>query len=136
MEIRLHGFERFGNRLQRVGHLRAWMPRALDEAVAYVVAHIPPYPPANPDSRYRRTGTLGRSITGEVRSPGGRYIGVVGTDVVYAPWVISSERVAGRGPQAYMHRGRWWLFQKAVVALGPDVASILKRHIRDRLRSS
>lgn len=53
---------------------------------------------------YRRTGTLGRTLHSEVREMGSNIVGLIGNNTVYAPWVISSEEVGSRGPQARMHK--------------------------------
>lgn len=50
---------------------------------------------------YRRTGTLGRSITSKVRRTADAVYIDVGTNVSYAPLVIGKER------QAAYHRGNW-----------------------------
>jgi hypothetical protein len=42
--------------------------------------------------------------------------GVIGSPTKYSPWVISSEAVpeVGAGPQAAVHKGRWWTLQEVV----------------------
>lgn len=78
--------------------------------------NVPPYPSQNPDSTYRRTGTLGRSLgsdqsggaTGEpsvykIRQlgQGGNFEGTFGTSLDYAPYVIGDTSQA----QVNLH---WW----------------------------
>ncbi len=77
--------------------------------------NVPPYPKQDSDSRYRRTGTLGRSLgsdqsggaTGEpsvfrIKALGeGNFEGVFGTSLDYAPHVIGDTTQA---PQN-LH---WW----------------------------
>ena len=78
---------------------------------------LPPYPPANPDSSYPRTGKLGQSL-GSSES-GGKGSGQAtlfeitqsnryhelkfGTNLEYAKYVIGPP-----GTQAQQHEGRWW----------------------------
>lgn len=88
---------------------------ATKKAVLYVHSTVPPYPATRPNQKYIRTETLGRKITTEVRPvTGTRVVGVIGSDTVYAPWVISDKAVGKRGPQAWMHKDRWWTLQDVV----------------------
>lgn len=82
------------------------MRRFLD----HLLSVIPPYPPTRPGQRYRRTLTLGRRFSvGVDDAHRQNFRGWIGTDVSYAPWVISEEKTpSGAGPQAWMHAGRWW----------------------------
>lgn len=84
---------------------------AMDRSVKYVHEEIPPYPAPPAGSTYTRTMQLDRSIGTEVRSVGSDFIGTIGTNLIYAPYVISTEKVDARGPQAKVHRGRWWTLQ-------------------------
>ncbi len=107
---------------------------ATKEAVLYAQSQIPPYPPPPPDSSYRRTGTLGRSITafsgGHPQSltrvdvtPFGS-IGIIGTNVSYAGYVIDEHE------QAYMHRGRWWTLQGVIRKARAGIVKIYARAAR------
>jgi len=62
--------------------------RALEDVGRYVQAKAAKYPPKPDSSSYKRTGTLGRSITvGPVKQPGTAYSYVeVGTNLHYAPY--------------------------------------------------
>lgn len=105
--------------------------KAMERAVKHVHATVPPYPAPPAGSNYRRTGTLGRSITTEARPLGSDVVGSIGTPVVYAPWVISSEKTAGgRGPQAGMHRGRWWTLQGVVHQARAEVIAIFEALVK------
>jgi len=77
--------------------------------------NVQPYPAPPPDSTYRRTGTLGRTLGSsesggesgkpqifEVKQMGHEVTGRFGTKLEYAPYVI------GEGEQAEVHKGRWW----------------------------
>lgn len=58
---------------------------------------------------YRRTGTLGRSITSDIEnaSPGGVTV-KVGTNKSYAPYVIS------KYSQSKYHAGTWWVLDDEI----------------------
>jgi hypothetical protein len=63
---------------------------------------------------YKRTVSLGRRFTTEVRRQGVDVFGELGTNVPYAPWVVGpdeSEAITFGGVkmfQAAIHQGRWW----------------------------
>ena len=117
MEVEIRGLEELQRKARRMGtDMGPTMSRTMDRAVKYVHSTVPPYPPAPPESRYRRTGLLGRSITTEVRSLGSATVGVIGTNVAYAPDVISSEPANGAGPQAWYHKRTGWYTLQDVVA--------------------
>ena len=60
---------------------------------------IAKYPPALPDSTYKRTGTLGKGWkTAVSQDPLGA---VVGNPTAYGPYVQDADK------QAAIHRGRW-----------------------------
>ncbi len=64
------------------------MKAALQDTGRYIRSKAAKYPPQNPASTYRRTGTLGRSITvGRPHVRGRRAYIQVGTNVPYAPYV-------------------------------------------------
>lgn len=79
---------------------------------------VPAYPPQEPDAKYRRTGTLGKSLgssmsggaTSEptvyrIRQLGeGNFEGAFGTNLDYAEFVIGEN-------QAGMHKSNWWNIQ-------------------------
>lgn len=83
---------------------------------------------------YRRTSHLAGSITGEVRGIGNDWVGFVGTNVVYAPWVISEEKVGGRGPQASYHSGIWYVLQKVVKDAKDGIIRIYRENVARALR--
>lgn len=77
--------------------------------------NVPPYPSPPQDSRYRRTGTLGRSLGsdqsgGAAGSPSvysirqlgqGNFEGTFGTNLEYAPYVIGDTMQAAQN-------SHWW----------------------------
>ena len=89
------------------------------ESLALLWQHVPPYPAKkNPDQKYIRTGTLGRSIGTDmngkqlstppsvytVKREGQYNVGTFGTNLEYAPFVIGDN-------QAQHHRGWWWVMK-------------------------
>ena len=80
--------------------VNAEIKKAMTKAVYFLQSKVAVYPPPPPTSTYRRTGTLGRSITSEVKGIGGEIHGIVGTAIPYAPYVIGPK-------QAAFHKGRW-----------------------------
>lgn len=94
--------------------------------------NVPSYPAARPESKYRRTGTLGRTLgsdqsggaTGEpsiyrIRQlGGGNFEGVFGTSLDYAPYVI------GDTEQAEVHAGTWYQMQDVATKAQPKVETL------------
>ena len=68
--------------------VNAEIEKAMKKSVLYLQSKVAVYPPPPPTSTYRRTGTLGRSITSEVRGSRAEIEGVVGTNIPYARYVI------------------------------------------------
>ena len=107
--------------------LRDEMEKSTRAALAHVQGSVPSYPPARPESRYRRTGTLGRSIGSgggraaiyTVEAIGGGYEGTLGTRLEYAPQVIGPDDqtpfFAGRG---------WWTLDAALERAEPGIERI------------
>lgn len=102
------------------------------KAIIYVHSQVPSYPSAPPFSRYRRTGTLGRSVSSfsatgslsRVESVGGGVVGYVGTNLSYAGYVIDEHQ------QAYMHRGRWYTLQSVVDDATDGIVKIIRAGVR------
>ena len=80
--------------------VNAEIKKAMQKAVYYLQGKVSVYPAPPPMSTYRRTGTLGRSFTSEIKGVGGEIRGIVGTAIPYAPYVIGPK-------QAAIHKGRW-----------------------------
>jgi hypothetical protein len=113
------------------------------KAVLYVHQEIPDYPPQPPNSTYRRTMTLGRTITtlqgkapealSRVEPLFGKIVGIVGTKLSYAPWVIDRNR------QTKVHkRHGWWNLQDVVRGLRSGITKVyrdgLKKLFSDTFR--
>jgi len=80
--------------------VNAEIKKAMTKAVYFLQSKVAVYPAPPPMSTYRRTGTLGRSITSEIKGVGGEIRGIIGTAIPYAPYVIGPK-------QAAVHAGRW-----------------------------
>jgi hypothetical protein len=86
---------------------------AMNDAMLFLLEKVPGYPEAREDQGYRRTGTLGRTITTGVDRYEGMITGQLGTNTPYAPWVIGADypgELVGDEMkyQAQVHKGRWW----------------------------
>lgn len=135
MNLHISGLERLIKKLERIrSDIRPELIQATREATLYAQSKIPHYPPPPPQTTYRRTGKLGQSITGEVRELSTEIVGVIGTAIVYAPWVISNTQVGARGPQAWMHRGRWWTLQGVIEKEKRGIIVIYRRRLSELLR--
>jgi hypothetical protein len=88
---------------------RAGVAKALEASLLVLWENVPPYPAPPPDSDYRRTGTLGRTLGAggakpdiyAVKQEGGYWVGEFGTNLEYAPYVIGDET------QAHQN-AHWW----------------------------
>lgn len=133
----IRGLERLERKYAKLGKdLGPELKQLSDRAAVYAHSKVPPYPPPPPNSRYTRTGTLGRRITTKARKLGPtRYVGVIGTDVKYAPWVISTSKGKNSaGPQAWMHKNRWWTLQGVIKDNREGIVEIYRQGIRRLLR--
>jgi len=132
MKITIRGLDRLNRRLDDIERdIRPTLRDATEKAVLYVHGQVPEYPSPPPRSTYRRTGTLGREIGTEVKELGSEIVGVIGTATVYAPWVISDRAVGSRGPQAGVHRGRWYTLQGVVKKARNAIIEIYQKAIHD-----
>ena len=106
------------------------------EAAVYVHSQIPAYPSVRPGSDYRRTGTLGRTIVSKAEKTGQyTYAGIVGSNLAYAPWVVSEEKGRNQaGPQAWFHQGRWMTWQEVLRRAKSRVVNIYREGIQRLLR--
>lgn len=116
INISVSGLDQIIKRMQAFPEkLDGNMQATMDATLLAVNEHVPAYPPAPPTSRYRRTGTLGRtlgsSITGgakgepeiyTVQKMGETWEGRFGTNLSYAPYVIDENK------QTRIHQRRWW----------------------------
>lgn len=103
--------------------IRKHLKRGMGKSVFGVERIAKIYPPPPPDSRYRRTGTLGRKWKSSVKSITGGVRGIVQNPVPYAP-VVQGEN------QAAIHRGRWKPMSQIIKELGPKIAEYLEEALR------
>jgi len=116
MIFKILGLDKLTAKLKRLTapQLTRELESTTRKAVNYVHGKVPAYPAPPIGSTYSRTGTLGRSITTKVVTMGSNVKGTIGSPTPYAPWVISDEPGGGAGPQAWMHKGRWYTLQGVV----------------------
>lgn len=102
--------------------------------------NVPPYPRPPEGSKYRRTGTLGRTLgsgqaggtSGEpdiytVKQLGaGNVQGVFGTSLDYSSYVI------GDTQQAAVHQGRWWTM-KTIAEKSAEKINKIWQSVGDKL---
>lgn len=134
IDVEVQGLNEFIAEMERMG--RETGP-ALETAMELSMERLqelrPPYPATRPGQRYERTLTLGKSFATAVSSVGNDVVGAIGTNLVYAPWVVSTEAVETpkglAGPQAWMHEGRWWTLQKFVAENVSEVGKQFEKAI-------
>jgi hypothetical protein len=113
--------------------LKRGMRVAMDASLLALHESVPPYPAPPPDSTYRRTGTLGRTLgvgggkpdIYRVIDKSEQFEGQFGTKLKYAPYVI------GDVEQARMHRGRWWTMSKIGEAAKDKITQIWSRLVEE-----
>jgi hypothetical protein len=75
------------------------------------------------EGQYPRSGQLGRSFTTQVTREQDSIIGQIGTNQVYAPWVVGPDHPGRQFTygghtqtmyQASIHKGRWWQFERVI----------------------
>jgi hypothetical protein len=132
----VNGRERIKRIFDNFGNLPEAQEKAAEKAVLFVHSEMPPYPNPPPDSNYRRTGTLGRTIT-TIQGSGGApealsrvesgmfgVKGIVGTALSYGPYVI------GKEDQAEVHRGRWYILEDVIDGLRGDIMKIYRAMVK------
>lgn len=129
LNVRVNGLTRVVNKLNGIERGKASALRdASNQTNRYLKSEIPPPPP--PTSTYVRTGRLETSFKGSVTPISRGYAVSISNPTKYAPWVISLTRVAGAGPQAWMHRGRWYTLQEVLRRSANGVVQIYAGAIR------
>lgn len=99
--IKIEGIEKLMNKLKDLEKVYDIIEPPMERSVMILQNALAKYPAQRPGSTYRRTGTLGRSWTTRVNREGGRLVGRVGTNVIYAPFVQSQTF------QRPVNRSRW-----------------------------
>lgn len=107
-----------------------------NQIVEHLKDSVPTYPPPPPNSTYQRTGRLGRGFRTDVKPLQHGVKMILSNVVVYSPYVISSERTkSGAGPQARIHRGRWYTLQghvlKNVDYIKKEFQALIRRMLKN-----
>jgi hypothetical protein len=123
LQIEIVGLKELSAKISKMTpEIREAMKKTMDNSLLVLWENVPPYPPKPPESKYRRTMTLGGSLGSSqsggrsggkptiysVKGSGANVEGRFGTNLNYAKYVIDPQQ------QAYMHRpgykGRkgWW----------------------------
>ncbi len=117
IEIEIQGMKELERKLKHLpDKLNQLTHKTMETSLQLLQQNTPEYPPAPPESKYIRTGTLGRSLGGaggkptvySIKGSGANVVGTFGTNLSYAKYVIDPEN------QAYMHKGRWWTMKTIV----------------------
>jgi hypothetical protein len=108
---------------------------AMLKGVLFLIQEMPDYPPEKPTSA--RQYTLERTMSAlvgsdpyalsEVQVQGGEVVGLLGTRLAYAPYVI------GRESQAWMHEDYWWLLEDHVEENLNATAQVILGELDQRL---
>lgn len=85
--------------------LRSGVRRAVRDAVTEGQRYMAEYPPAAPQQRYKRTGTLKRSWSSEVRESTNLVLGVVGSNSNVAPYNRDVQGPGAEQEQFFRRRG-------------------------------
>lgn len=135
MSVQIRGLKELNAKIARIERGLEDLRGITEKATKYVRSQIPPYPAPPANSKYRRTGTLGREIYDQVRPIMSGFIGVIGSPTIYGPWVISEDKLNdGRGPQAAVHKGRWWTLQGVLRKAKDGIKQIYSAGIKALLR--
>lgn len=111
--------------------------KATEEAGDYVLEKLPNYPGAPASSRYHRTGTLGKSLNRKARRTRDGVVGIIGSPVVYSPWVISDTKQSGAGPQTWFHQQHgWFTLHKEIKKLKKGIVGVYKSALKRAKRRS
>ena len=124
MNFKIFGLEKLTEKLKKLSapQLTSKLKETTWKATLYVHGKLPSESSIPTRGTYDRTGVMVASITTDVESMGSGFVGLIGTKMSYAPWVISSEEAAnGDGPQAWMHVGRWYTLQGHLKKYQKDV---------------
>ena len=134
--IKVEGLDEIRARFRQFPQVfRSKLEVTLKAALDVIWESVPPYPEPPPESTYRRTGTLGRSLGSNFS--GGKGEGQpdiyevnmgpqmssasFGTRLGYATHVI------GEGTQAPIHAGRWWTMLTIAKRALPKLQKLFER---------
>ena len=143
IDVDIKGLDRAVNKLKNMpDRLQKNMNKAMELSLLRLWEAVRPYPPKPTNSKYRRTGTLGRSLgssqsggkTGgkptvySVTGTGRSTKGTFGTNLSYAKYVIDPQK------QAYMHSGRWWTMDSIKKDALPKIKKVFYEMVKAILK--
>jgi hypothetical protein len=141
MTIRIEGVDELIRKLGKVEGVRV-LRAPMEESVSLIQNEMMIEPPAIPGSLYRRgfgmansrgivrrktSEQLSKHWTRKVKASPNGVMGIVGTNVTYAPWVQSHQF------QARIHRGRWGTDRKAIEKHRDEIVERFRRAIHNAL---
>lgn len=99
-------------------------------------AYVGIYPVARPGSAYVRTGLLGKSITSSVLVGDGEVSAVVGSNVVYSPYVLGDPDDPDKTKrQAKVHQDYWEPMIVSIRDNLPDLNKLAEAEILNALEA-
>jgi len=134
----IEGLDEIRERMKRFpDKYRTVMHKTMDRVLLHIAESVPEYPPPPPDSDYRRTEQLGRSLGAgsgkadiyEVKEMGEGMAAEFGTNLEYAHYVIGDYDTE----QAWMHRGRWWTLPQDVLNRSMEGITEAFQELADKL---
>lgn len=125
--ITITGIEELFRKLDRVQAIETLVP-PMQRSVYRVVNAMADYPPPPAQSRYVRTGTLGRRWTSKTTRQSDGVTGTIGNNTSYGPFVQS------KAFQARVHRGRWQTDEQVLTDNLTAIQADFERAIQAALR--
>lgn len=126
--ITIQGIDALAAKFDRVQQNKILLP-PMERAVVRLANYISWYPPKPPQSKYKRTGTLGRRWTTKVTESDGGVEGKIGNNTEYAPLVQSAKF------QTKVHqRTGWRTDEKAVKTQRPAIVKDFNQAIERALK--
>ena len=124
--IEIKGVDEIVRKLGKVGAMDAFRP-PMQRAVERLQRGMAVYPSQPALANYRRTGTLGRKWTTQIRQSVNQMIGSVGNNTPYAPYVQSHLR-------QNIHLGYWQTDADVVDANRAAIVADFKRVIDEVIK--
>jgi len=125
--ITIQGIEALAAKFNRLEQNQILIP-PMERSVVRLQNFMAKYPSPPPNSKYRRTGTLGRRWTTKVTESSVGVEGRVGNNTIYAPLVQSAAL------QTPVHRGRWQTDQDAIRRNKPAIIRDFEQAIARALK--
>lgn len=136
INMQIQDLDRVAKKFEKTGEvLGSQMTIPASQALDMLKKNVPPYPPELPNQIYKRTGILGNSFETQMQ-PLKRGVTMKFRNTAtqrgkkYPAWVISSEKFGNAGPQAKIHRGRWYTMQKYTQSKVTDIVRIFSEWVK------